>query len=361
MHVPVNAVIYSNFVRYDRLNKILYRAYRNSNADHMNIYFDIYPILRSVYTTGDREIIVENTVDIAAGIINLCAHYRSYFRGFGVETTFYLVCGYNCPAVNNDLYHNYNRVMVNRLASKAIMNNTVESNIKMLRTICPYLPDIHFIYTEYETSVCIAGIIKMLREKGDTDPNLVISKDEYGLQLPMICENTVILRPKKKYIGDTNSSDESFIILDPIGSDSEKDIFWHTYYRSRGTSNYDVSISPSNVSLLTALSSYKDRSIDLLIMINKARELIRSMGAVEFCNSQEFYNFNHEYLEKKNITLDTIQRRHRVLDIAYQLESFYLQSGELQAMKFENKVDPNSLRTINEKYFDKNPLDLDRL
>ena len=360
MHITANAIIYSNFVKYHNLNIILQRAYKNSNADKMNIYFDMYPILRSLYASGDREVIVESNVDITAGIVNLCAHYRSYFRSFGVDTTFYIICGYNCPKINSEIYHNYNRVMINRLASKAIMNNTAKSNIKMLQTICPYLPDIHFIYTEYETSVCIAGMIKMKREEGDKSPNLVISKDEYCLQLPMVCENTVLLRPKKRNT-ESATGDESYIIIDPIGSDREKDIFWHTYYKSRGTTYYDTSICPSNVSLLSALSSYKDRSIDLMIKVSAARDMIAKLGNVRFCSVQEFYNANTKYLEKRNITLDMIRDRYRVLDIPYQVESFYLQSGELQAMKFENKVDPNALRAINEKYFASNPLDLDRL
>ena len=54
--------------------------------------------------------------------------------------------------------------------------------MKLLKILCPYLPAIYYVDSEqnFEVAVIIAHIIETLN---DPNPNLIISKDFYPIQL----------------------------------------------------------------------------------------------------------------------------------------------------------------------------------
>ena len=90
--------------------------------------------------------------------------------------------------------------------------------------------------------------------------------------------------------------------------------------------------------------------------------MLATAGGLESkCSPQSVYESNQKELEKRNISLDFILGRYHALDIPFQLEAFYLSSGELDTFRFENKIDPHALHEINKKYFKDNPLDLYKL
>lgn len=359
MQVSVDYIIASNMVKYRRLKELIHHVYNESDADNINIYIDLYPIFRSIYS-NTYQVILSNTIDIAAGIINMCAHYRDFFRGFGVESKIYLVGGFNCPKINNNYIHDYNRAMANRISSSygLTLNSALRTNIEMLKKLCPYLPDIFYIHTYFETSVAISGMIMENKRNGNTDPNLVISKDSYPLQLVLMDQSIAYLRPKK-----VNNSDVSYIIKTPIAK-IDKEIFWNTYFNDRKTvakPAYDI--DPLNVSLLSALSGYPQRSVRYLTPINKAMDMIAAVVGDQpiKCSVKSLSKANEKFLMKRNIGDDLILSRFHALDVQFQLEAFYSHSAELKSMIFENLIDPVALNKINSEFFSDNPLDLNRL
>ena len=91
--VSVSQIIYSSCVKYNRLKSIIDEAFAGSEANNLNIYIDLYSILKQAFK---KEINVENYFDITSCVINTCAHYREFFkRYYNVDTSFYLIFSYN--------------------------------------------------------------------------------------------------------------------------------------------------------------------------------------------------------------------------------------------------------------------------
>ena len=163
----IDGAIYGSFVKYDRLDQIVFDAFSNTKiaqATDLNIFIDLYSIMHSLFSEHYR-VDFSNYTDITTCLINMCAHYRAFFRRLRVNTTFYLVFSTNCSPINRKYVAEYNEVFYNKTLvpeSKKITGD----NFKLLSAICPYLPDIHFINSMdgFEVSVIIAHLIEMLHD-----------------------------------------------------------------------------------------------------------------------------------------------------------------------------------------------------
>src|SRR5574344_2650368 len=177
--VSIEQIIYSNCVKYERLSGIINKAFKGSKADNLNIFIDLYSILKSVYR---KEVKAEQFTSITSTVINICSHYRYFFRNFyNVETTFYLVFSYNCNEINSLLTSGYNDKFKDLLNANPMKVDLVQKNIEFLETLCPYLPNIYFIKSNYEVGVHIKDIIN--KTKNDNTANMIVSKDSYLYQL----------------------------------------------------------------------------------------------------------------------------------------------------------------------------------
>ena len=356
MNTTIEHVVINMMAKYGRLEEEMQYVYRNSSADHINIFFDMYAINKVIYSSN-MEVVFTDAVDLAASIINLCIHYRTFFRRFGVETTIYIVSGLNCPDENIRLVPEYNSAMVNRRDRvNNILNEHIEKNITLLNILCPYLPDIHFIHTKYETSVVISSLIKKYTTPKES--NLIITRDLYPFQLLTMYPNLALLRPKKGIKGE----DLSYIIKNPENT-MEREVFWKYFYKERESKTYSYLLSPKNISLISALCSYPHRCLNTMISISYATKLIlQIVGEMDVaCTPASFCDMHENYLSKRNISRDLIFNRFHALDIPFQEETIYNISQEFQTLSFDNKIDPYALNSINNKYFRNMPIDLDRL
>ena len=74
--VSVESIIYGSFVKYDRLEQQVFNTYSNSpiaSATNLNIFVDVYSVLKSMFSDHYRTEISDNT-SITSGLINLCSH-----------------------------------------------------------------------------------------------------------------------------------------------------------------------------------------------------------------------------------------------------------------------------------------------
>ena len=196
--IRIDHAIYGSYVKTDRMDNIVFNAFNNTSiasASELNIFIDIYSVIHSLFSEHYR-IEYVNYTDITSCLINMCAHYRAYFRRLKVNTTFFLVFSTNCCAINRKFVSEYNEHFYNKTQvpeSKKI----IDDNFKLLTALCPYLPDIHFINSteNYESSVIIANLIEVLH---DGKPNIIISRDIYPIQLTYLYPNTTFLYPRKK-------------------------------------------------------------------------------------------------------------------------------------------------------------------
>ena len=350
MRISLEALVMSNCVRYERLSQNIQEAFAGSDATVLNIYVDVYSIIRSLYSKKHITDI-SNYNDLTACIINLCAHYRDYFRKYlGVSTNIFLVASYNCCEMNKKLVSGYNKNINISMNSNRAMTELINYNFDLLNVLCPYLPDIHFIKTDYEASVVMYHIMELEKSKGNTNPNLIISKDPYMLQLVSLNGNTAYLRPRK-HLGD----DTSFIV-GPLDSPDKINTFWRVFADLKVWKYDDIFIHPANISTVMALTAVPERDIKMILNVKKAKQIIASTGII-IPTLQTIYEQND--ISNKS-AFEMTNARYKAIDIQFQ-HSVFGDTVESKMIKINNLSDPNAVKLINDKYFENNPLDLERL
>ena len=355
--LPVETIIGTNYTKINVLSREVARAFRGSSATHLNIYIDMYPILSTIFS-DDINLKITDYLALSSGILNMCIHYRDYFRSsLGVETTIFIVTSYNMPDMNRKLVKDYNYKIYTRLTNpltKTIMD-FVRNNLEILSILCPYLPDIHYVESTYESSVVIANIINKEKVKGNDSPSLVISKDTYPLQLLSIYNDVAILRPKKH-----DGEDLSVIVgpIDVIDNDTSKIEFWDYICKLRSV-NPIYDISPFNYSILLSLIGLRERNIKSILNITQAKRYISNVvGNMNIpCSVDSLFEVNRDLEEK--VSKMMIDSRYKSLDIVFQ-EQIFNSTTESRMMKLENRFDPEAVKMIIDKYFIKNPIDINK-
>lgn len=348
----IESVIYGSYVKTGRLDDIVFEAFSNTSiasATELNVFIDVYSVLHQIFSESFR-VDYSNYTDITSCLINMCAHYRSYFRRLKVHTVFYIVFSKNICDINRKFVAEYNSSFVEKSNIPTYVKIT-EDNFKLLSALCPYLPDIHFISSKdnYESSVIIAHLIELLH---DGRPNMIISRDLYPLQLTYLYPNTTFLYPKKKKsLGDYST-------LIPVREKpSYREQFWGLIKETRKIET-NINISPVNFCLLMALNRFPDRNMKALYNIQPSVGLIYNMVGSEDIKIDISQLYTEEILSKYNISF--VEARLNTLDINYMLP-YYRNSEECKSISLMNLSDNNIVNMINAKYFANNPIDILKL
>lgn len=345
--VSVSQIIYGNCVKYDRLKSIIDEAFVGSEANNLNIYIDLYSILKQAFK---KEINVENYFDIASCVINTCAHYREFFkRYYNVDTSFYLIFSYNI--YNKSILPDYNakfEQLVNSCSD--IRFDLIEKNLNLLEHICPYLPNIYFINGKYEVGVYIKDLMHKIG-KDNKLANMVITKDSYLYQL--VDTDTIILRPKKNK--DTDAS--YFVSINNIYSSL-------AVVRKSVLSCYELFqdfISPELYSWILAVSNCPERNIKSIVSLPETLKLFKSLITCNMINNcYTSYDLTSTISSVSNKYIpNNLYNRFKAIDINYQLIS--CKSSNVLFYNLQNLFDPEGIKYINNHYFQLNPLDLNRL
>lgn len=354
--VLLEQIVNSNYIQYDRLVSMVSNAFMNSKSDNLNIFIDLYSVLKPLYKNDQYKI--ENYSAVTSCIINMVSHYRAFFRTrYRVETDIYLVWSSNTPYINKQFYMDYNsknEYNFNVLKEKREM---IDNCLKLVEILCPYLPNVYYINTSFESGVVIYDLMLRSEDKDPTIPHVVITKDKYLYQLPAINKQCVIFRPYKR-----NKVDYSYFI--------NYDNILHTYLVERKVKdNLNKIVSPELFSVLLALTSLPERNIKSLININQAIKIINNI--VEYgrilngynSDIDNLYNIIESNLSTKNkINQNIFINRFKAIDIPFQHSVFYNSSERFSLPeKLVDLYDPEGVKYINNKYFDGIPLDLNRL
>lgn len=351
-------VIYGAYVKKDHLKDIVYNTYGNSSiasATHLNVFVDVNSILHPLYSEKNR-IMYKNITDISAGLINLCAHYRSYFRTLQVTTRFFLINSLNTCELNRKFIANYNGIFAAK-AAVTRTKNMIDNNMALLRVLTPYLPDIFLIESEeqWETAVIIANLIETIN---DGNPNLIISHDLYPVQLTALYPYTSYLYPKKVRT-PAGTVDDSWML--PINEKSGfREEFWNqvcSIRKTKASSMYPV--SPLNYALVAAMSHTPERGISGMYNTLQAKKFITSIVGEEDIKIQSSMFLSNPEISSKYAVAD-IAARYNAMDVQYALP-FYKASPEAKNIKLVNLDDPATVNRISAKYYQNNPLDLQNL
>ena len=353
--IPVEYIITRYFIKYQKMNELISFAFEGSKANCINIYIDLYGIYKTLFSRTYRTDISDYTA-FTSTIINMCSHYRAYFKGLGVYSKIFLISSYNVPEMNTKFVAGYNKLFVEKLKNRQV-GEMVELNSQLLEILCPYLPDIHFLKTNFESTVLMKHIIMKELSLGNNNPNIIISTDLYPMQLCTEFENTCFIKPKK-----LNGEDLS-VITCPKSHPMFENSFWSVVCRERDTLISDVntvSISSSNYMLLMSLSRFPERNLKSLIHFKAANKIISDIIGSQPIKLDINTLYDNSVELSAKIPKTILESRYKVLDISYQYLIFE-NSIEPNLVQYENLDDPTAVQLINSQYFEKNPIDLFRL
>ena len=356
----IAATIYSSYVKYEQLQMLVYNTYSNSSiamATKLNVFIDLYSVLHAIFSDKNRTI-VEDYTDLVAGIINMCGHYRAFFRRLGVETKFYIIFSFNTCDINRKFVAEYNDEFWHKINDTDKYKNIAQNNFELLKVLCQYLPDIFFIESNkgFESSVVISHIIDKLH---DGQPNLIISKDLYTIQLCTLHPYTSFLRPikGKDYAGRPIDCSKMLPINEKYNYKRE---FWDMVASLRGVKVENFSdLDPSNFPLLMAMTKFPERNLHKSITgIVKASNAIRELGGIDM-KILPSRLYEHPTISSE-VPVAKVESIYNTLDIPF-MRQYYDLDSESKNITFVNMRDDSVLQHINAKFFANNPLDFSRL
>ena len=339
----------------DKLSSLTMHTFSNTSiagATELNIFVDVYSIIKSVFSEHTRVDISDNTA-ITTGLINMCSHYRSFFASLSVKTNFFLVSSFNVCDINEKFVSKYNGKFKEKMEIP-MYNQVVMDNFALLELLCPYLPDIHFIRSprNYESSIIMTHLIETVN---NGSPNLIISKDIYPMQLCYLYPYTSYLLPCKYRGFDTS-------LMVPISEKkSFRKEFWNLFGKFR---SFDISslydISPLNFTLFLAINGFKERNIyPVLANAPSTKNIITHFVGEDDIKIYPEQMYKDEDISSK-IPIALVESRMKAIDIQYILP-YYRNDPESKSIKLQNLVDHSAINAINARFFSHNPIDLQKL
>lgn len=352
--VSMEQLINTSYIKYGRMCSIVEQAFVGSTADDVNIYVDLYSILKPLYDKSELYSITDYSL-VTSCVINLCAHYRELFMSrYKVRTKIYLIYSDNCHYINKQFYPEYNHGHDAMVHAKKQVTNMIQQNIELLSTLCPYLPDIFFINGTFETGVYMYDLICRNELTNPTAPHIILSKDKYLYQLVPTRNNIIYLRPKKFKGEDISYYLDKSNVMEYIMS--ERGI----KYRPK------TWVSPELITLLMTMTSVQERFIKILMDYTSAlksiEKAIQSHTMLNGYSSNIDLSYTALYSEKMKIGDTTFAHRFKAIDLVFQ-HSVFITTPEAKNVDscLVNLYDPETVKDINNKYFINNPLDLNRL
>ena len=352
--------IHGFFITYNQLikeNRVFANIERWAECSDVDIYIDMNSATKELFynkppTNGGAE--------IASTIINLCGHYREYYRRYHqCETRFFIVYSINRPKNCVDIFDEYNSSNIMRQMSKPIIYDMIMKACSYLDAICKYIPDVFFIYSDYETPIVIYDSIEYRQAK--PYPSLILTKDPLTCAVTAFSNKCIVVRPYKSMAKGIKKIDKSYFI-------KQHDVMPHIIheYTNKSLPIYRA-LSPSLISVIFALCGVNQRNITMLLNINEAvTTLYNGIVYGDIVNGYNDINVIYDKLNlaKFGVSRKEIQDRFTMLDIPTQ---HAIMCNELSIgvddynIRVVNIDDPNKVRYMNDTEFVNCPIYLDKL
>jgi len=171
--------LYGSCITYDRLYGLTKSIFGNCQDTKLDIYLDLYSILKSVYNNTVISMHDSgNNNAIVSTILNICAHYRHFYQSSGVSTNIYIVFGSNDAFINTtarsfDIMFDYKRYNMPTDSTHMYIN----SQLTALSQLISYTPDIYFIRTIYEGAPSILATMNLVNS---CNHSIIITKNPYN-------------------------------------------------------------------------------------------------------------------------------------------------------------------------------------
>lgn len=358
----IDEILYGSYIQYTRLYEMTkYAFYGKTDANSVNIFIDVYSITKSLFSRG-LNITVDDYCVISACIINLATHLRAYFETrHQVSSKIFIIYGGARPSHVLEKIPSYNAKNINMEESNSFMKSLLENDLGILKILCPYLYDI-FCIVDYENefSVISGCIIDLISSGGDVSPNIIYSKDDYAYQLVASKSRTYLYRPKKRY-----TEDMSWVVTKSTLYDAYR--YGELTLKKQVPCKFNIGL----ISLYQTISGMRSRSLCAFKDANSTIKIIENgiSSGVIF----DGYNGDTILSRKDNIfyklinnfngyTPEDMLDRFECIDLLNQIRIYanspkFLDIGR----NMINLYAPDEVRAINDTYFQKYPLDLNRV
>lgn len=354
-NIPIEVILYSNYIRYDRLKELTLTQFTNSDANELNIYIDMHTMIKSIYNRN----ILGNSSIFASMILNLCSHMRAYYwTRHQVATNIYIVMTSNSTVLSQEACMVPEWNTTDKLTPNPTRDQVLLWNIQLLKLLVPYFPRLYFINGTVESAIMIQNLIQTNNNKY---PNVILSKDLMTWQIPAMDSNSCVFRPRKSKDEDTSFCVNQFNVFNE----------WrHTINHS--TVQPEVILPPEMLSLYIALTSFKTRGLSAYYSPKEATAILWNLAqerkiVLGYNSSDAILKVLRSVERKKEYMKDfesfnnNLYYRYNLVDLQ-RLTSIYNNMPEAHDRSWcYNKVDPVSIKEINDKYFINNPIDIIRL
>lgn len=352
--VSIEQMIAGSFIKYNKLNELIPQSYAGSNCEEVNFFIDLNSVLKQLYSIDSWTYKYQNRYGITATVLNMCAHYRDFFRAIGVYCNIYIIYGLNCPSVNDQFVKGYNSKFIEAYIKKQDTTSMIEDNLNVLNLICQYLPYIYFFNIDRcEVSSMIDYIINTTHAKEKNIENIILSKDVLALQLVPLYDAR-ILRPSK-----TKDGDESFIV--------DNFNLWNHFIADYRKGKVPINkISNTFFQNILPMTRVPERGMFSILNIQRAFHVIDSAINLGFLEPNKFYNQSsiNTVLQMLEISCNPIELEMRFKAINSHYQAMYvlpIEKPEFKRLRLVNLEDVLSLKEIISRYFSDIPIDLDRI
>ena len=349
----LEGLLFSYYIKYDSLIKLNSQIDAPSDTKYIDIYIDVFDMLRKVYSV---DIYASKKFLIVSSIINLAAHLRGYYLSrHRIWPRIFLVYGEESTNNHRQFVHTFGQDKVSESLRYDDTKSFIESQLELAKILCAYINDVYLIKKSVDFSVFTYHNILDTLSKNPDNISVIITKSDYAYQIPALLPNTYIFRPKKTKLGDC-----SYII-------SFKDVLFKYYnkiHKENILQNLKI-ISPKLLSILMCLTGIRSKNISSATNIIKASNLLASAivnhKILNDYNSDTVYLYNK--LEGINLLIDpaSFEYRFKAIDVNYQTLLYNMQSESLDYSWKINLKNIKAFQEINNKYFIDNPLDVNNL
>ena len=348
----IESILLGYYIKYTRLEQLTAETLAKSpyvDSNDIDIYVDLYDMFHKLYSV---DIYATKTFTIVSSVINLAAHLRSfYWSRYHVNSKIYLVYG-DCSTMNHkQFYMKFGETDIDKTRNYEKISSIVNSQLDMIGILCRYIYGVYLV--RKTTDFCMFTYDNIIKSPQGV-PSLIITKSKYAYQIPAMCENAMLYRPKK-----INGEDISFAIT------HENVIYKYCNKINNEKAIQQLgSINPRLLSLLMVLSGLPSKK--LLTLMNTTTSIGRLYKAISEGRIINDYNSDIDYVYNQlelfnKIDPTSFKYRFNATDLIYQYNIYKNQPESLDTRWCVDLYDPDTVKDINNKYFIDNPLDLNSL
>lgn len=353
-------IIYGNYIRYDRLFAMTkFAFYGKTDSTTVNIFIDAYSILRSLFKYNSKMMIVDS-YSIASCLINLAIHLRAYFdtRHRTYARVFIVYGGARINAYPPQVSQIYNFKNIQQEDSDDYLRDLIRDNLEVIKILCPYLYDIYAVVDYVNEFNPIASSLIDMDNPENKTPNIIYSKDPLSYQLVAYKPRTFLYRPKRKM-----NDDISWVV-------TKSGLYDNYRYGELGLQKqFPTTLDYGMFNLYQAISGVKSRAVKSIKNGNQTVKFLEKAVAENvFANGYNFTNVLNpmpsviDFFARENVDYSIVTANFYAIDLQHRTSVYKYTPDYLGiSSSLINLYNPQEVRNINDKYFQKYPLDLNRV